>query len=82
HFGSPPRRSRVANGVAPNEGTPGGGVTTEHRCKDCRYWYGAEDDEFGPCQVKQSRGDRRFVTFGGHLCDEPLAIAEYGVAPR
>lgn len=51
----------------------------EHRCKDCRYWYGAEDDEYGPCQIKQSRGDRRFVTFGGHLCDEPLALREYNV---
>ena len=57
-------------------------MTTDHRCKECRYWYGAEDDEFGPCQVKQSRGDRRFVTFGGHLCDEPLALAEYGVTPQ
>ena len=54
----------------------------DHRCKECRYWYGAEDDEFGPCQIKQSRGDRRFVTFGGHLCDEPLALAEYGVTPQ
>lgn len=51
----------------------------EHRCKDCRYWYGAEDDEYGPCQIKQSRGDRRFVTFGGHLCDEPIALREYNV---
>ena len=50
-------------------------------CRDCRYWYGAEDDEYGPCQIKQSRGDRRFVTFGGHRCDEPLARKEYGVAP-
>lgn len=48
-------------------------------CKDCRYWYGAEDDEYGPCQIKQARGDRRFVTFGGHVCDEPLARKEYGV---
>lgn len=55
------------------------GSREELRCKDCRYWYGAEDDEYGPCQVKQSRGDRRFVTFGGHLCDEPLALREYGV---
>lgn len=53
----------------------------EHCCKDCRYWYGAEDDEYGPCQIKQSRGDRRFVTFGGHECDEPLARREYGVDP-
>lgn len=50
-----------------------------HHCKDCRYWYGAEDDEYGPCQLKQARGDRRFVTFGGHPCDEPLALKEYGV---
>ena len=75
--------------VAPGRATvlPGSPVAepvakAEHRCKDCRYWYGAEDDEYGPCQIKQSRGDRRFVTFGGHLCDEPLALAEYGVTPR
>ena len=40
-------------------------------CKDCQRWYGAEDDEFGPCSIKHSRGDREYVTFGGHECDEP-----------
>lgn len=49
------------------------------QCKDCRYWYGAEDDEYGPCQLKNARGDAKFVTYGGHDCDEPVAILEYGV---
>ncbi|MHB8587019.1 MAG: hypothetical protein ACYDDF_14415 [Thermoplasmatota archaeon] len=48
----------------------------------CRYWYGAEDDEFGPCQLKTARADSRFVTFGEHDCDEPQALREYGVVPR
>jgi len=41
-------------------------------CRDCRLWYGAENDEYGPCQIKQSRGDARFVTFGNHRCDEGM----------
>ncbi|HVL49266.1 MAG TPA: hypothetical protein VM889_11965 [Candidatus Thermoplasmatota archaeon] len=52
----------------------------ELRCKDCRYWYGAEDDEYGPCQLKLQRSDPKFVTFGHHDCDEPQARREYGVA--
>lgn len=60
-------------------GVPGAVDTL--RCSACRYWYGAEDDEYGPCQIKQARGDRRFVTYGGHACDEPLARKEYGVDP-
>jgi hypothetical protein len=39
-------------------------------CPDCPLWYGAENDEYGPCQVKHARGDERFVTFGNHACDE------------
>lgn len=62
-------------------GAPVRGTLAELHCKECRYWYGAEDDEYGPCQIKQSRGDRRFVTFGEHACDEPLARKEYGVDP-
>lgn len=49
------------------------------QCKDCRYWYGAEDDEYGPCQLKHMRADAKFLTFGGHDCDEPQALKEYGV---
>ena len=53
-------------------------MTLPHNCKDCRMWYGAEDDEFGPCLVKSSRGDRKHVTHGGHLCDEvdSLSLAD------
>lgn len=40
------------------------------RCKDCEFWYGAEDDGYGPCEIKNARGDARFVTFGTHGCDE------------
>lgn len=78
----PKRKASVLIGplLASPVGTPQEPLApVDHRCKDCRYWYGAEDDEYGPCQIKQSRGDRRFVTFGGHACDEPLALAEYGV---
>jgi hypothetical protein len=39
-------------------------------CPNCPLWYGAENDEYGPCQVKHARGDARFVTFGNHACDE------------
>jgi hypothetical protein len=49
------------------------------QCKGCRYWYGAEDDEYGPCQLKHMRGDPKFVTFGIHDCDEERALREYGV---
>jgi hypothetical protein len=41
------------------------------QCKDCRKWYGAEDDEFGPCGIKHARGDKEYVTFGLKDCDEP-----------
>ena len=34
----------------------------------------------GQRELYMMRGDRRFVTFGGHDCDEPLARAEYGVS--
>jgi len=40
------------------------------KCKDCECWYGNEDDEYGPCNVKHSRGDKRYVTHGDHPCDE------------
>ncbi len=46
------------------------------RCKDCRKWYGAEDDGFGPCSIKNSRGDGRYITFAMHKCDEIYADLE------
>jgi hypothetical protein len=44
------------------------------QCKDCEKWYGAEDDEFGPCSLKNQRGEKSFVTFGFHDCDEPTML--------
>ncbi|MGB9622848.1 MAG: hypothetical protein ACPL07_03280 [Candidatus Bathyarchaeia archaeon] len=43
---------------------------TRMKCKDCEKWYGAEDDDYGPCSIKHARGDKKFLTFGGHECDE------------
>jgi len=40
------------------------------QCKDCKYWYGAEDEEIGPCQIKHIRGDKAYLTHGMHECDE------------
>ncbi len=45
---------------------PGAGL----RCRDCPMWYGAEDDGWGPCSIKNRRGDERYLTWGGHACDE------------
>lgn len=42
------------------------------RCKDCERWYGAEDDEIGPCTIKNMRGEKRYMTFGMHECDEGM----------
>jgi hypothetical protein len=39
-------------------------------CRDCPMWYGAEDEGWGPCAIKHRRGDRRYLTYGGHECDE------------
>src|SRR5208282_5424965 len=39
-------------------------------CRDCPMWYGAEDDGWGPCSIKNRRGDERYLTWGGHACDE------------
>ena len=39
-------------------------------CKNCEKWYGADDDGFGPCSIKNSRGDKRYITFAFHRCDE------------
>ncbi|MDH7555311.1 MAG: hypothetical protein ACQXXL_01525 [Candidatus Methanosuratincola sp.] len=40
------------------------------RCKSCEKWYGAEDDDYGPCSIKHARGDKKFITHGEHVCDE------------
>lgn len=40
------------------------------RCLECAYWYGAEDDEYGPCSLKTARNADRFLTFGTFECDE------------
>lgn len=39
-------------------------------CRDCPLWYGEEDRGWGPCSIKNQRGDVRFITFGTHTCDE------------
>jgi len=39
-------------------------------CRDCPMWYGGEDEGWGPCSIKHRRGDDRYLTWGGHLCDE------------
>ncbi len=49
------------------------------QCKDCDKWYGAEDDEYGPCLYKHSREDDRFVTYGGHYCDEVDEVESRGL---
>jgi hypothetical protein len=41
-------------------------------CKRCPYWYGAEDDEYGPCSLKTARDQDRFLTFADWACDEGL----------
>ena len=43
-------------------------------CKDCPRWYGAEDDELGPCSIKHARGDKKYLTQGYHECDESEQI--------
>lgn len=40
------------------------------RCKSCEKWYGAEDEDYGPCNIKHARGDRKYITHGRHKCDE------------
>jgi len=43
-------------------------------CKDCPRWYGAEDEELGPCSIKHARGNKKYITQGYHECDEPEQI--------
>lgn len=40
------------------------------RCKSCEKWYGAEDEDYGPCSIKNARGEQRYITHGRHKCDE------------
>ena len=40
------------------------------QCQDCPMWYGAENGGLGPCSIKNRRGDTRYLTWGGHACDE------------
>jgi hypothetical protein len=54
-------------------------MADELRCKDCKYWYGAEDEGVGPCSLKHQRGDARYLTWGVHLCDEQSALIEYRI---
>ncbi len=49
------------------------------QCKDCNKWYGAEDDEYGPCLYKHSQEDHRFVTYGAHYCDEADELISRGL---
>jgi len=51
-------------------------------CKDCRYWYGAEDEGFGPCSLKHMRGERKYLTWGSHACDEKVALQEIAASKR
>lgn len=65
---------------------------TGHRvvlhCRDCKYWYGAEDDGAGPCSLKHMRGLKKYMTWGSHVCDEKAALDEkaelerYGSSPK
>lgn len=45
-------------------------VPKKFKCKSCDKWYGAEDDDYGPCSIKHARGDKKFITHGEHDCDE------------
>lgn len=53
------------------------GAQVKLLCKDCKYWYGAEDEGAGPCSLKHGRGDAKFLTWGNHACDEKAALKEY-----
>ncbi|MBU7004334.1 MAG: hypothetical protein HXS50_02115 [Theionarchaea archaeon] len=54
-------------------------MADELRCKDCKYWYGAEDEGVGPCSLKHQREDVKYLTWGVHLCDEQSALIEYEI---
>ena len=50
--------------------TPPSGRGGSLHCRDCPLWYGAENDGWGSCSIKNRRGDQRILTYGGHACDE------------
>lgn len=50
-----------------------------HHCRDCDKWYGAEDDEYGPCMYKHLRKDEQYLTPGAHECDEPQELRARGL---
>ncbi len=60
-------RSPVVPSSAPE---PSGSELPPLFCRDCPLWYGEEDRGWGPCSIKHQRGDIRYITFGGHSCDE------------
>ncbi len=35
-------------------------------CKNCGTWYGADEDGFVPCSIKNEREDALFITFAFH----------------
>jgi len=50
-------------------------------CLECPFWYGAEDDEYGPCSIKTARGETRTLTFGSWACDEGFEELVEGAGP-
>lgn len=54
---------------------PARAAVTLH-CQDCPMWYGAENGGWGPCTIKNRRGDRRYLTWGGHACDEGYVVPD------
>ena len=47
-----------------------------HQCKDCEKWYGQEDEDHGPCAYKNARGEKKYLTYGFHECDEEAELRE------
>lgn len=50
------------------------------KCTDCRHWYGAEEDEYGPCTILHQQGADQYITYGGQDCivDEVREAYEAG----
>ena len=72
-------RSKPA--ASPGEAAP---TVADLHCRDCPMWYGAEDGGWGPCSIKNRRGEDRYLTWGGHACDEgyePPAASRLRAAP-
>jgi hypothetical protein len=51
-------------------------------CRDCPMWYGGEDDGWGPCSIKHRRGDTKYLTWGGHACDEEYTPPSASPSPE